>query len=847
MDKWLKQKISIAFVLAFTAFALVFSQYLSNQNQTFDPRGQANTTIVKPYAKWWPAYLTPWAYEGGQMGGLYYMNYNRATQFSRLESEFNSMITTSKPSVLVIMASWNDLQPFKFQNGLPEGTKKPSDLVDTVLKLDYFDDLVLLSKRNGINPILYPIVSGYGGYGAYPFSYYSKSSWFWKRPDWPYGLANPATDAMRHPPAAKNGSNYDWCEHEAGYVKLDCTARHFPLTANGKEPTGIGDWQVFESPDMVFNGYDSGSLLPSTLHIHSPIPSFSSIPYRTITKDLFKRIAAHFKDKGIGGYFLFQEPSYAHLRENMAYTSGFSGNTGAGDSRRYEVDYSEAERIAYNEWGRAFKGFTTDRPIPYPVDATYNEFRTFNLAGFQVNLKDGLKIGDPNAKILLSIFEAEEIQGLGSNPAISLQVIKPDIVAYEPPFTIRKTLADSTKRNALIQFIKRYSPGTTRFMSLDSNTVANYETYDSLVSADFARNGFTEFWTPVLMNFAKDPSGYAFWGPNTCAGCTFRYRVPGTAAPSLPINLRSTCSSATNRATISWTAATGATRYIIRIDNKQNPWSDSALYPGDYKVDNLTSTSYSFPYISGVSYTATVQAANAGGIGEQAQLAAFSCNTPTSTPTPTKAPIATATPTPTVIQNIMPQGRLESFINNALLKGWAFDKTNLTKPVEIHFYVNNPVGQGGIYAGKTLTSLNRVDVNSAYNITGNHGFEWAIPQQYRTSKPISIFAYALDTTEPTRNTLLQNSPFTFTVITPTPSSTKAPTNTPTTYCAKKQSGDANCDNLIDLVDFSLFREEYLAFLDGEQGIMNAQCDFNKDQQVDLLDFEIFRSGYLVSR
>lgn len=83
-----------------------------------------------------------------------------------------------------------------------------------------------------------------------------------------------------------------------------------------------------------------------------------------------------------------------------------------------------------------------------------------------------------------------------------------------------------------------------------------------------------------------------------------------------------------------------------------------------------------------------------------------------------------------------------------------------------------------------------------------------------------------------------------------PYPTKQPiyTPTPNTSCPNRKVGDVNCDNLIDLVDFSVFREEYIAFRQSSGfDITQALSDFNKDQSIDLSDFELFRSAYIAQR
>jgi len=63
---------------------------------------------------------------------------------------------------------------------------------------------------------------------------------------------------------------------------------------------------------------------------------------------------------------------------------------------------------------------------------------------------------------------------------------------------------------------------------------------------------------------------------------------------------------------------------------------------------------------------------------------------------------------------------------------------------------------------------------------------------------------------------------------------QVPTQTPTQVSVL---GDANRDGKVDLVDFSIWKSEYL-------GGMKIKCDFNKDGSVNLVDFGIWKREYL---
>lgn len=56
-------------------------------------------------------------------------------------------------------------------------------------------------------------------------------------------------------------------------------------------------------------------------------------------------------------------------------------------------------------------------------------------------------------------------------------------------------------------------------------------------------------------------------------------------------------------------------------------------------------------------------------------------------------------------------------------------------------------------------------------------------------------------------------------------------------CLKKNVGDADCDGRITLVDFGIWKTEYLSNT-------KNKADFNESSKVDLVDFGIWKKGYL---
>ncbi len=57
-------------------------------------------------------------------------------------------------------------------------------------------------------------------------------------------------------------------------------------------------------------------------------------------------------------------------------------------------------------------------------------------------------------------------------------------------------------------------------------------------------------------------------------------------------------------------------------------------------------------------------------------------------------------------------------------------------------------------------------------------------------------------------------------------------------CNRKLKGDADCNDIINLVDFEIFRNEYMS------ADSSVKADFNGDNKINLTDFEIWRVNYL---
>ncbi len=83
------------------------------------------------------------------------------------------------------------------------------------------------------------------------------------------------------------------------------------------------------------------------------------------------------------------------------------------------------------------------------------------------------------------------------------------------------------------------------------------------------------------------------------------------------------------------------------------------------------------------------------------------------------------------------------FANCDRIAGWAFDPDTSSAQTAIHIYQDNPAGSG-IFLGAGETTAERPDVNAAFSITGNHGFNIPMPESAKDGKSHSLYVYGID-------------------------------------------------------------------------------------------------------
>ncbi|MBK7843799.1 MAG: M12 family metallopeptidase [Bdellovibrionales bacterium] len=110
--------------------------------------------------------------------------------------------------------------------------------------------------------------------------------------------------------------------------------------------------------------------------------------------------------------------------------------------------------------------------------------------------------------------------------------------------------------------------------------------------------------------------------------------------------------------------------------------------------------------------------------------------------------------------NEAPRGNVDVLNVNGVLMGWSYDPNSPATSIDVHYYID------GVFAGASKADKPRSDVNSAFGIAGNHGFEFRVPDSYRNNQQHTIRAYGIDLQGQT-NPELGSKPFSLGSGTPT--------------------------------------------------------------------------------
>jgi hypothetical protein len=176
-------------------------------------------------------------------------------------------------------------------------------------------------------------------------------------------------------------------------------------------------------------------------------------------------------------------------------------------------------------------------------------------------------------------------------------------------------------------------------------------------------------------------------------------------------------------------------------------------------------------------------------------------------------------PPPPPPPNTLPVGNFDGMAPDGItLRGWSYDPDLSSSSNTVQIFINGPLGTGTLISTQT-TSILRTDVNSSFSITGNHGFEFAIPTQYRDGLAHAYYIYGIDINDSTKSFLLTGSPKTFTVAS----------------AATPVAGDINLDHIVNSIDFSILNSRWFT--------ADATSDLNHDGIVNAIDFSILNSNW----
>jgi hypothetical protein len=95
--------------------------------------------------------------------------------------------------------------------------------------------------------------------------------------------------------------------------------------------------------------------------------------------------------------------------------------------------------------------------------------------------------------------------------------------------------------------------------------------------------------------------------------------------------------------------------------------------------------------------------------------------------------------------------------------GWAYDPKNPSTSIDVHVYKDGAYGVGTMVT-TCATNVSRSDVNSAYGITGNHGFDCALPASYAGTGAHNLYIHAIDTGVAGPNNVINGSPKSLTCV-----------------------------------------------------------------------------------
>lgn len=89
------------------------------------------------------------------------------------------------------------------------------------------------------------------------------------------------------------------------------------------------------------------------------------------------------------------------------------------------------------------------------------------------------------------------------------------------------------------------------------------------------------------------------------------------------------------------------------------------------------------------------------------------------------------------------KGTLDSIDANGRVRGWAYASQSPWQPISVQLYVDGPRNGGGTLVGTYTADARRPDVNTAFGVGGDHGFDIQLPASLRNQQHV-LYVYGLD-------------------------------------------------------------------------------------------------------
>jgi len=124
-------------------------------------------------------------------------------------------------------------------------------------------------------------------------------------------------------------------------------------------------------------------------------------------------------------------------------------------------------------------------------------------------------------------------------------------------------------------------------------------------------------------------------------------------------------------------------------------------------------------------------------------------------------------------RNKGPIGYFDGITNDGLAGGWAYDLDESPVSIDVSFYVDG-TKETGTLVDTISSDIYRERLNIIHDITGNHGFLWEIPENYRDEYH-EWYAYGIDASDGS-SSMLQNSPQEHPVAPPAPTGLQSQCN-----------------------------------------------------------------------